>query len=208
MIASLTGILKQKTPQSVIVEVHGVGYEVMTPLTTFDRLPSENETVQLWIHTHVREDALQLYGFSSVEEKNVFLLLLGVSGVGPKLAINILSGLPLHELIAAVKKGDLAKLSLIPGVGQKTAARLALELKEKVWAVAGGETAAAGSAEEKDGREIEDAVSALVNLGYKSPLAKEAVKRVLKSRNGESEPLGIGELIKESLKVLSKSRVA
>jgi len=206
MIASLTGILKQKTPQSVIVDVHGVGYEVVTPLTTFYRLPSENETVHLWTYTHVREDALQLFGFSSGDEKNVFLLLLGVSGIGPKLAINILSGLPLPELIGAVKKGDVAKLSTIPGIGQKTAARLALELKEKILAVAVSDSTTAGSAEEKDLQEIDDAVSALVNLGYKSPLAKDAVKKVLRTGNGSpARPLGIEELIKESLKVLSRT---
>jgi Holliday junction DNA helicase RuvA len=206
MIASLTGILKQKTPQSVIVDVHGVGYEVVTPLTTFYRLPSENETVHLWTHTHVREDALQLFGFSSGDEKNVFLLLLGVSGIGPKLAINILSGLPLPELIAAVKKGDIAKLSSIPGIGQKTAARLALELKEKILAVAVVDSTTVGSAEEKDLQEIEDAVSALVNLGYKAPLAKDAVKKVLRNGNGgPARTLGIEELIKESLKLLSRT---
>ncbi len=176
MIASLTGILKQKTPHSILVDVHGVGYEAVVPLTTFYRLPSQNETVHLWTYTHVREDALQLFGFSTVEEKNVFLLLLGISGIGPKLAINILSGLPLAEL------------------------------KEKILTVAVDATAA-GPSEEKDSQRIEDAVSALVNLGYKSPLAKDAVKKVLNSLNGESGREGflIEELIKESLKVLSRT---
>ncbi|HTN43120.1 MAG TPA: Holliday junction branch migration protein RuvA [Nitrospiria bacterium] len=206
MIASLTGILVQKTPQSVIVDVHGVGYEVVTPLTTFYRLPSENETVRFWTHTHVREDALQLYGFSSREEKNVFLLLLGVSGIGPKLAINILSGLPLAELIAAVKRGDVAQLSSIPGIGPKTAARLALELKEKMVGVEVADSTKAGPPEGKDRQEIEDAVSALVNLGYKSPLAKDAVKKVLGTGNGgPARAMGIEDLIKESLKVLSRT---
>jgi Holliday junction DNA helicase RuvA len=206
MIASLTGILKQKTPHSIIVDVHGVGYEAVVPLTTFYQLPSQNETVHLWTYTHVREDALQLFGFSTVEEKKVFLLLLGISGIGPKLAINILSGLPLAELVAAVKQGDIAKLSSIPGIGRKTAARLALELKEKILAVAVDSTAA-GPIVEKDAQRIEDVVSALVNLGYKSPLAKDAVKAVLQSRNGESDREGfpIEELIKETLKVLSKT---
>ncbi|MBI3812796.1 MAG: Holliday junction branch migration protein RuvA [Nitrospirae bacterium] len=206
MIASLTGILKQKTPHTIIVDVHGVGYEAVVPLTTFYQLPPQNETVHLWTHTHVREDALQLFGFSTVEEKNVFLLLLGVSGIGPKLAINILSGLPLSELIAAVRQGDIAKLSSIPGIGRKTASRLALELKEKMLAVTVPSTAA-GPMEEKDAERIEDAVSALVNLGYKAPLAKDAVKTVLQSRNGESggEGLPIESLIKETLKVLSRT---
>jgi Holliday junction DNA helicase RuvA len=206
MIASLTGILKQKTPHSVIVDIHGVGYEAIVPLTTFYRLPSQNETVHLWTHTHVREDALQLFGFSTVEEKKVFLLLLGISGIGPKLAINILSGLPLAELVAAVRQGNIAKLSSIPGIGRKTASRLALELKEKMLAVTVASTAS-GPMEEKDAERIDDAVSALVNLGYKSPLAKDAVKAVLQSRNGESggDGLPIEELIKETLKVLSKT---
>jgi len=205
MIASLTGILKQKTPHSIIVDVHGVGYEAVVPLTTLDRLPSLNETVHLWIHTHVREDALQLFGFSTAEEKNVFLLLLGVSGVGPKLAVNILSGLPLPELVAAVKKGDVAKLSSIPGIGPKTAARLALELKEKILVITTVDATASGSDYEKDSRKIEDAVSALVNLGYKSPLAKDAVKKVIEAGNGESEKIGIEDLIKASLKVISRT---
>lgn len=206
MIASLTGILKQKTPHSILVDVHGVGYEAVVPLTTFYQLPSQNETVHLWTYTHVREDALQLFGFWTVEEKSVFLLLLGISGIGPKLAINILSGLPLADLVTAVKQGDIAKLSSIPGIGRKTAARLALELKEKILAVAVDLTAA-GPIVEKDAQRIEDVVSALVNLGYKSPLAKDAVKKVLNSRNGEygREGFPIEELIKESLKVLSRT---
>jgi Holliday junction DNA helicase RuvA len=206
MIASLTGILKQKTPHSIIVDVHGVGYEAVVPLTTFHLLPPQNETVHLWTYTHVREDALQLFGFSTVEEKNVFLLLLGISGIGPKLAINILSGLPLAELVGAVKRGDVAKLSSIPGVGPKTAARLALELKEKIVSVS-VDSGAAGPIVEKDAQRIEDAVSALVHLGYKAPMAKDAVKAVLQSRNGESggEGLPIEALIKETLKVLSRT---
>ncbi|MBI3994461.1 MAG: Holliday junction branch migration protein RuvA [Nitrospirae bacterium] len=206
MIASLTGILKQKSPHAIIVDVHGVGYEAAVPLTTFDRLPSENETVHLWTYTHVREDALQLFGFSTVDEKNVFLLLLGISGIGPKLAINILSGLPLAELVTAVQKGDIVKLSSMPGIGPKTAARLALELKEKILAAAPQALTTAGPVSEKDAQKIEDAVSALVNLGYKSPLAKEAVKKVLRSGNGGADQkFGIEELIKETLKVLSRT---
>lgn len=207
MIASLTGILRQKTPRSIIADVHGVGYEVIIPLPTFYQLPPLGETIHLWTHTHVREDALQLYGFSTGEEKGLFLMLLSVSGIGPKLAINILSGLPLIELVAAVKKGDVVKLSSIPGIGQKTAGRLVLELQEKVQALEAQDSIAAASAEGKDSQTIEDAISALVNLGYKSPLAKEAVKRVLRSENGgvAREGILIEELIKESLKVLSRT---
>jgi holliday junction DNA helicase RuvA len=207
MIASLTGSLISKTVQSIIIDVHGVGYEVIVPLTTYVRLPAEGQTVRFLTYTHVREDALQLYGFSAPEEKNVFLLLLGISGIGPRLAVNILSGIPLAALIEAVKKGDVAKLSSIPGIGQKTAARLVLELKEKILAVVAPDSTLAGTAGEGDSRRTEDAVSALVNLGYKSPLAKDAVKKVLQSRNGGGggEDVVIEDLIKESLKVLSRT---
>lgn len=203
MIASLSGVLKEKSPHSVVVEVNGVGYEAFIPLTTFYRLPSPDERVHLKIHTHVREDALQLYGFFSEDEKRVFLLLLGVSGVGPRLAMNMLSGLPLARFVEAIQKGDVAALSSIPGIGQKTAARLALELKEKIGALV---RTGAVTSEEAGSREEGDAVSALVNLGYKSPLAKEAVRNCLKTMNGENrEPMTVEALIRESLKILSKT---
>ncbi len=205
MIASLYGVLRQKTPHSVVVDVQGVGYEVLISLPTYSNLPAEKESVHLRIYTHVREDAIQLFGFTTAEEKSVFLLLLGVSGIGPRLAINILSGLPLAELVAAVKKGDIAKLSSIPGIGAKTAGRLALELKEKIAAVAGPGLSPAGPGEDRESQAVTDAVSALVNLGYKPPLAKEAVKKVLGSENGAAPRIPVEELIKRSLKELSRS---
>ena len=201
MIASLTGILISKAPNVAVVDVHGVGYRVFVPLSTFYLLPEEKKSVTLQTHTHVREDALHLYGFLRSEEKAVFLSLIGVSGVGPKLALAILSGLPLDEFVRAVRAGDVARLSLIPGVGKKTAERLALELKDKIAAaVPSSGLSGAKAAPGPDGPLADDAVSALVNLGYKSAEAREAVKRVAE---GEAD-LPIESLIKAALKSLSK----
>lgn len=206
MIASLTGVLKHKSPASIIVDVQGVGYDVQISLPTFYQLPALNESIHLWTHTHVREDALRLYGFSTIEEKSVYLMLLSVSGVGARLAMNILSGLPFTELVAAVKKGDVTKLGSIPGIGQKTAARLVLELKEKMKAITSEDSMEASSAKPMDSHAVEDTVSALVNLGYKPPLAKDAVRKALKTGNGAAggEGVPIEALIKESLKFLSR----
>ena len=132
MIALITGVLTEKFPNSVIVDVQGIGYQVHIPLSTFYHLPEISKSVTLKIYTHVREDALQLFGFLEAQEKKVFLLVLGISGVGPKLALNILSGLPLTDFIRAIMNRDVVKLSSIPGVGKKTAERLALELKDRI----------------------------------------------------------------------------
>src|SRR5262245_21594570 len=142
MIAALTGTLVSKTPQSLILDVHGVGYEVFTSLQTYYRLPEPKEAISFHIHTHVREDALHLYGFLSREEKAAFLLLLSVSGVGPRLALALLSGLTVRELASAIGAGDARTLCAVPGVGNKTAARLILELKEKMAALGSADHAA------------------------------------------------------------------
>jgi Holliday junction DNA helicase RuvA len=200
MIASLTGTLVSKSPNAAVVDVHGVGYRVFVPLSTFYLLPEEKKSVTLLTHTHVREDALQLYGFLRNEEKAVFLALIGVSGVGPKLALNILSGLPLEDFVKAVRAGDVARLSLIPGVGKKTAERLALELKDKIATAMPSVGATPGMESTPSGDStIDDAVSALVNLGYKSAEAREAVKRA-----AGGEAVSIESLIKAALKTLSK----
>ena len=209
MIASLDGTLRRKSPQSVIIDVHGVGYEVLTPSRTAEQLGEPGRAVHLWTYTHVREDALQLYGFLSEAEKTVFLLLMTVSGIGPRLALGMLSGLALPDLVSAVRTGNAARLSAVPGIGKKTADRLVLELKEKILTVAMEPSAGAGTPAEGggDSGRIEDVVSALVNLGYKPPMAREAVKQVLKAANGASgrEGAGLEDLIKESLKVLSRT---
>jgi Holliday junction DNA helicase RuvA len=175
MIAQLAGALAYKSPEHLIVDVQGVGYQVFVSLNSFYRLPEPGDAVRLQIHTHVREDALQLYGFLDRAEKDLFLLLLGVSGIGPRLALNILSGTPSEELEDALEAGDVVRLLAIPGVGKKTAERLVVELRDKIKLVKGARGADDGL--RASGAEAE-AVSALVNLGYRRNEAERAVKAV------------------------------
>lgn len=201
MIALITGRLASKDPGSVVVDVSGVGYEVHIPLSSFYEMPDEGGPVRLHIHTHVREDAITLFGFLSTKEKDLFLALMGVSGIGPKLALNIISGLAPEKLVDAIARGDDRMLASVPGVGKKTAARLALELKDKVAAL--GFEAAAGPCKAGPGvnRQKEEAVSALVNLGYNRSVAEEAVKRVC-AKDGEETSIEV--LIRDTLKLLAK----
>ncbi len=173
MIAQLAGALAYKSPEHLVVDVQGVGYQVFVSLNSFYRLPEPGDRVHLLIHTHVREDALQLYGFFDREEKDLFLLLTGVSGIGPRLAMNILSGTPTQELEDAIETGDLVRLVAIPGIGKKTAERLVVELRDKIKAVKGARASDGGR--RATGLEAE-AVSALVNLGYRRTEAEHAVK--------------------------------
>jgi holliday junction DNA helicase RuvA len=191
MIGYLRGTLIEKHPNQVILEAGGVGYEIQIPISTFTVLAELGGTAALRIHTHVREDALLLFGFATPEEKAVFERLISVSGIGPKLAITVLSGLPTAELIAAIRSSDLARLVRIPGIGKKTAERIVLELKDKLMAVdAGGkgvtavETGPAYSTLERD------VLSALQNLGCSRPAAEEALRKVQeKGTPTEFEPL-------------------
>lgn len=200
MIASLTGILKELSDHSVIIDVNGVGYEVSVVGSSLKNLPPVNETVHFRIFTYVREDIFQLYGFQSEDEKKIFLLVLGISGIGPKLAAAVLSGLGPAEFISAVRRGDAIRLSSVPGIGKKTAERMVLELKEKVKTFRVNATGESGS-ENLVAGDMEDAVSALINLGYKPPQAREAVRQVLETVNGG----GVEEVVKKSLKMLSKA---
>ena len=172
MIGLLRGRLLEKRPNQVILDVSGVGYLVAVPLSTFAALGELHAEVTLLIHTHVREDALSLYGFLSAREKHLFELLLGASGVGPTLALKILSGMNVEELVPAIRGGDLGRLTRIPGVGRKTAERMVVELKDKLAAVVveSEKPAAASPA----GVEA-DVKSALVNLGYDERTAEAAV---------------------------------
>jgi Holliday junction DNA helicase RuvA len=194
MIARLTGVLEEKTPEQLVVNVNGVGYQVFTSLQTFYRLPALHEGVSLHVHTHLREDALQLFGFLEEKEKASFLLLKGVTGIGPRLALNILSGIPVDELENALRTRDVTRLVAVPGVGKKTAERLVLELREKVGAVKDGHLAAAGEPTPLSA----EATSALVNLGYRQAQAEKAVREAL--RRGAAT---IADLIRESLRSLS-----
>jgi len=199
MIAHIKGILSQKTPDSVVVDVGGVGYELFIPLSTFYNLPEEGEGVFLHAHTQMREDALILFGFHTMEEKELFRLLISVTSIGPKVARNILSGIGPEELKTAIASSDKARLATIPGIGGKSAERLILELKDKVKTMAVEAPAHGGSPEE--GTVVADVLSALDNLGYKAAMATEAVK---KAKGAMAEGVGFEELFKEALKLLSK----
>ncbi len=200
MIAYLSGTLLSKNPQSLIVDINGVGYQIFIPLSTFYQLPDEMEKVGLHVHTHVREDTLQLFGFQTEMEKEVFLLLISVSGIGPKVALNILSGMGFEELLSAIVRADSEKISSIPGVGKKTSQRITLELKEKASKLAGGiEVALEQKVEVRDKEIYEDALSALINLGYSSKAAKRAIEIAL----GRDQEMNIETLLKEALRNLA-----
>jgi Holliday junction DNA helicase RuvA len=177
------------------VETHGVGYDVAISVPTFTEMPAAGAEVALHIHTHVREDALSLYGFLRLGEKQLFEKLLTVSGIGPKLAITILSGMPADEMVAAIRGGDLARLTRIPGIGKKTAERMVLELRDKLRAAGASEMSAAPASPME-----EDVISALMNLGYPRAAADKAL---LAARGGES-PQSFDVLFREALGALSK----
>ena len=187
MIGSLKGIVQVRRPDNVIIDVNGVGYQVHVPLNILTNLPDEGNEVFLHIYTHVREDALQLFGFKSENEKKIFMVLLGISGIGPKMALNILSGLSYEDFLTALDTEDVAMLCRIPGLGKKTAHRLILELREKLPSVTGI----------KD-RIFEDTLSALVNLGYKKNIAQECLEKAYKQGFNDIE-----SLLKETLKQLT-----
>lgn len=191
MIAHLRGLLLEKHPNQAIVECQGVGYDVTIPISTFSALPEPGSEVRLRIHTHVREDALALFGFVTAGEKNLFERLISVSGIGPKLAVTVLSGLPVADLVAAIRSGDLATLTRVPGIGKKTAERLVLELKDKVDNVGAlpGVRAAALPVATYSAIE-EDVLSALLNLGSARPAAEAALAKAKTSGAAqEFEPL-------------------
>jgi len=201
MIALINGLLINKSISHVIVETNGIGYRIFVPLTTFYELPSMDQSVTLHIHTHVRQDAISLFGFGTEEEKNVFELMLSVSGIGPRLAINILSGISAEELIRAVSHGNLNRLVSIPGVGKKMAERMILELKDKMVKLSTYEAIykADGDIEVFDSI-IDDALSALVNLGYKNQKARDVLDKIIKE---SSESLTLDVLLKKALKILA-----
>ena len=172
MIAHLRGKLISKHPNQAIVEAGGVGYDVTISVPTFSELPALTTEVSFFIHTHVREDALALFGFLRAQEKQLFEKLLSVSGIGPKLAITILSGMAADAMVAAIKSNNVASLTRIPGIGKKTAERMVLELRDKLDAFGvAPETVAASPVEE-------DVISALVNLGYQRPMAERALAKL------------------------------
>ena len=194
MIAHLRGRLITKHPNQAIVEAGGVGYDVTISVPTFSELPVLGSEVALHVHTHVREDALALYGFLRPQEKQLFEKLITVSGIGPKLAITVLSGMAVDEMVGAIRANDFARLTKIPGVGRKTAERMCVELRDKLVAFGAPQPVAAHSAVE------EDVISALTNLGFQRALAEKAVERVAPSAGREN----FDAVFRAALAVLSK----
>jgi Holliday junction DNA helicase RuvA len=194
VIGSLRGRLASKSPQELLVDVGGVGYRVHVPLSTFYGVGDPGAEVSLLIHTHVRDDALLLFGFLTSQEEMLFQRLIGVSGVGPKLAINILSGIEVGELASALRTGDVMRLTRIPGVGKKTAERLVLELKDAMQRLSPAEP----QPPEGDGRQA-DLLTALVHLGYSRAEVEPVVLRLVRERPGDR----LEDLLRRSLQLLS-----
>ena len=191
MIARLRGPLLEKTPEKVVLDINGVGYQAYISLPTYSSLPDLGAEVVLDIHTHVREDAIQLFGFSTKRERSIFERLVQISGIGPRLAMTILSGSSVDDLVASIKREDLARLTSIPGIGKKTGERIILELKDKLRDFIVDQ--------EPGGSEV-DVISAMDNLGYNRGLIEGAIRRSL---DGDEDP-GFDELFKRTLQILTK----
>jgi Holliday junction DNA helicase RuvA len=202
MIAFLTGKLLEKHANTVIVDVGGVGYEVTIPLSTFYELGEAGSDVELRIYTHVREDAIQLFGFRTARERDLYLKLISVQGIGAKSGVTMLSGMSADEIVAAIRSNDLGRLTAIPGVGRKTAERLVIELRDKVAELASAVGAAANISSDQLPADLifDDALSALVNLGYQRAAAERALKKVV----DEGTDLSVQKLLRRSLQVLAK----
>ncbi|MFN2454177.1 MAG: Holliday junction branch migration protein RuvA [Pyrinomonadaceae bacterium] len=208
MIAHLTGTLLAKQTTSVILDVGGVGYEVTIPLSTFYDLEEAGAIVSLRIYTHVREDTLQLYGFKNARERELFLRLLSVSGIGPKLGIAMIGIMSADEMISAIRSNNLARLTSIPGVGKKTAERLVIELRDKMAALSSpaleeefAAQAAGGSAQNTEDAVREDALSALLNLGYQRAAAEKAINTAMQ----EGGEMSVQIILRRCLRTLARS---
>ena len=201
MIALISGKIVYKGISHVVIDAHGVGYRIFIPLPTFYELPEAGQIITLHVHTHVKQDAINLFGFYTVQERDLFQLMLSVSGIGPKMSMNILSGISVQEMLRAISSGDVRKLISIPGLGKKLAERLILELKEKVVKKMMAEEMPAIDNQQKINEIIrEDVLSALINLGYKSNMAQAALDKVLYT---SAKELAMDQLLKKTLKILS-----
>ncbi|MFY9729037.1 MAG: Holliday junction branch migration protein RuvA [Candidatus Acidiferrales bacterium] len=196
MIGSLRGKLIEKRPNQILVDVNGVGYQIQIPLSTFASLGALHAETNLLIHTHVREDQLTLYGFVTAREKQCFELLISASGVGPSLALKILSGMSIEELVPAIRKSDLAQLVKIPGVGRKTAERIVVELRDKLVVI---DVPEAGKPSTRSQLE-DDVASALMNLGYDTKSVEHAVEKSRAASGNDFE-----KLLRSSLQILGSS---
>lgn len=208
MIAYLSGKIIEKQANTVIIDVGGIGYEATIPLSTFYELGEEGEEVSLRIYTHVREDTLQLFGFRTLQERELFLKLITVSGIGPKVGISMLSGMDSDEIIHAIRTDNLPRLTSIPGIGKKTAERLVIELRDKVADLTAAATAGGGQPVAPDGQPAgrssnevyDDALSALVNLGYQRSAAEKALKKAVQ----DGTEMSVQKLLRRGLQLLAK----
>jgi Holliday junction DNA helicase RuvA len=198
VIAQIRGRLIHKEPGSVVVEANGLGYQVFVSLTTFYEIPDLEQTIILHTHTHVREDALQLFGFCSPLEKELFQILIGVTGIGPKLALNILSGITPKDLLHSLDQRDMNRLQSVPGIGRKMAERMVVDLQEKARKIGSRMTQPPAGPRPTDGL-AEDVISALLNLGYKKSQAERAVEMAFR----QATDLTLEKALKESLKILA-----
>ncbi|HTR80855.1 MAG TPA: Holliday junction branch migration protein RuvA [Bacteroidota bacterium] len=196
MLSHLKGILHHKSPTEIVVDVNGVGYAVSIPLSTFENLGDTGSAVTVLIHVHVREDVFQLYGFATEAEREIFRLLISVSGIGPKIAQGILSGIQPDGLRILISQGNVAALTAVPGIGKKTAERLILELREKITRIAPEQGVSSGADGNHDIRA--EALMALISLGYNRAAAENAIRSALLSLNGKD--VSIQELLKQALK--------
>ncbi len=203
MIGFLRGQILEKHPNRLIVDVHGVGYDVHVPLSTYYQIGDEGSEVALRVYTHVREEALQLYGFLTDLERQLFERLIGISGIGPKLAVALLSGMEPRDLLTAVQRADVARLTGVPGIGKKTAERIVLELKDRIAGLGLGLTPAAGAPAASPEDQLKgDVLSALQNLGYHRPLAEKAVDAAIADAATDAAPASFERVFKGALKAL------
>jgi len=202
VIAHLRGSILEKHPNRIVIDVNGVGYDIFVPLSTFYGLGDAGAAIALRIHTHVREDAIVLFGFATLLEQELFERLIGVSGIGPKVALAVLSGIEPQDLIRAIERGDLARLTAIPGVGKKTSERIVLELKDRLPRAHAVVPAAGSSAPEAPALR-DDVISALVNLGYHRPLAEKAAEAAV-TIVGSSSDASFERVLKQALREVAK----
>ena len=204
MIAYLSGKLREKQANQVIIDVGGVGYEVFIPLSTFYELGDEGSDIDLRIYTHVREDTLQLFGFKTIRERDLYLKFISVQGIGAKSGITMLSGMTVDEIVRAIQTNDLARLTTIPGVGRKTAERLVVELRDKLEDLTTGSAGSAAGQRSGTGSEsdeiFDDALSALVNLGYQKNAAEKALQQAVR----EGAEQNVQKLLRAALQRLAK----
>jgi Holliday junction DNA helicase RuvA len=201
MIARISGTLLYKAVEYIVVDTHGIGYRIFVPLTTFYELPETGQAIALNVHTNVKQDAISLFGFYTQEEKDIFLLMLSVNGIGPRLAMNILSGISANDLIRALSQGNLTRLIGIPGVGKKMAERMVVELRDKVIKLDSEQIDELLDDVPMEQQKVkEDALSALVNLGYKRNAARDVIDKIFDEIR---ESVSLDVLLKESLKILA-----